>query len=717
MTRGVKILAMLLVAAWCSILPSTAYAAEQETQGGPQTEEVAEPQTETEGKQGGAYDSKQTFGIDTELDGLSGSAKYLGSQYRDNYKLDLEKTGITEILDAGLNAVANMLFSAFKLLGTLACAVVYFCLDFSFADAFSGVITDIQSELIGGVYQQLWLLAVMILAGFILIKLAKKDLAGILVDFSMVILVSALSILMVKNSSSVLTATTDLTKSVAESVFSGLDGVMQDAQEAQNGKGYAKNAVGALWVDLIHVPWLTMEFGDAQVDDEVVEQILSLEPGSSDRTDIVEDLDDETGCFDKGRGVDRLGMLLCYAIPFTLKIGVFIAVALMQMLGQFLAVFVILLATFVLVLAMIPSYGMSVLKKWVDKFVDVHLSMMILSFLLAIMIWLNKVIFSYAGTFGWFITLLIQSVICLLLVMNYRTILFMLLHPRDGMQDIQRVLRMMARQNRREYGRYETPSYGNRGSEPQGQPQEPQNRGYVSGQWEQYGQDPYGSRHPNVSATAVHQTPPSYGYSPRGQDNENVDQHPNGEPQAPVDYQPPEDGGYSTVSEMEGTYAQDYEAIRNAPTQQEIYELYEDEVRNRGKGIEGAQDPDVEDGGQDKPIRFRVTEMELDTLPGNSGEQKDGPEEAGPPYGGKQEPAEGEERKAYVEFQEAQVGGQDGSVGPGEKIRIPQEETNTPPIQEALPQAGNARTEPQGGMEFEDPEGKQPEKEENRTID
>lgn len=719
MKRGGKILAVLLLALWCSFQPATVHATEAQPPTEAQTEAVTgpetEPQTEEEARQGGGYNSKQTFGIDTELDGLSGSAKYLGSQYRDHYSLDLEKTGITEILDAGLNAVANLLFYGIKLFGMLVCFVVNLCLNFSFADTFSGMITDIQSNLIAGVYGQLWLFAVMILSGFILIKLVKRDLAGILQDFAMVIFVSALSILMLYNSETVLTATTDLTKSISGSVFNSLDGMLLDEP---NGKGYAENAAGALWVDLVHVPWLTLEFGDAQADGEMVEKILSLEPGSSDRKDIVEDMNDETGCFDKGRGIDRLGMLLCYLVPFILKIVVFTVVALLQMVGQFLAVFIILLATFVLVLALVPTYGTGVLHKWVEKFIDVHLSMIILSFLLALMLWLNKVLFSYAGTFGWFITLLIQSVLCLVLFMNFRTILHLLLHPRDGMQDLQRMMRMMARQNRGGgYDRHGDHDYDkDKDSHSHGQnyggsqdPYHGQGAYYSQGTYDYqdpyYSQGSHGNGQPSYGVP-YQMPPPSYGSGgqPYGEDAQTA-RH----------YHTPDAGDYTPPPEQSARDSTDYDAIRRAPTQQELYDLYQEDERSaRESGIGEGQEQPAESGDQAKPIHFQAADNEQAGSAAASSEHITGHENGPGDLADASLPQPGEstgegERKPPIRFQESGTEGQNENAQSQEKIRLPEEEAKAAPAPQAPPQSGYAGTQVQEAREATDPAGERPE--------
>lgn len=699
--RGTKILVFLLAMAWFMVFPAIAKATEQtETQAETMAETMDGTETEEEGVRVGSYDSKGTFGISTELDGLSGDAAYLGSMYRENYRLDMEKTGITEILEAGLNAFANILFSAFRMLGMMVCAVVYFCLSFSFADSFSGLVGNIQADLVNGIYQQLWLLAVMFLAGFTVVKLAKRDMAGILGDFCMVIFVSALSFSVVKYSEKTLTVTTGLTHSISESVFGALDKVTGDGGDAS----YAKAAAGGLWVDLVHVPWMTLEFGDAKVDEDTVQEILSLEPGSADRKDIIADLDGETGCFDKGRGGDRLGMLLCYAVPFILKSVVFVAVALLQMLGQFLAVFIILLAAFVLVLAIVPSYGISLMQKWMNKFIDVHLSMVILSFILALMVWLNKVVFSYMGTFGWLITLLIQSVLCLALVMNYRALLSMLLHPRDGMQDVQRLLKMMARQNRGFYPgqgmgswRFGDTGYGSGvGTRQDGRTEtdEP----YSGGQgynWGGYG----GGRDtgPEPYHGGQHYQPV---YDPEGGQRGNQETAREEPGQAP---------DTENIHLQEPPYVQDYDAIRRAPTPQEVYDLYQDDKEDTG-----ADTQRLDTVESDRDVPTGMTRLQKGGMPegitGDTGYSEQWQEES------LQEGQAGTEegQKAYIRL----ITGKEGQRLDAVYQEGPMEEKaeGTPvqaPVPESLPLPGYSAAGGDEGIqikpEVQDTEGRLPE--------
>lgn len=569
-----------------------------------QTETSAVTEAEEEDGAISAYDNQKTFGISDELDGLSGNAKYVGSKYRQNYHLDLEKTGITEMLESGINMLANVVFGIYQFLATVTCSIVYFCLDFSFADLIAGFITKLQSSLINGVFKQLWYLAVVAMGFSLVGNMLKREFAEIFKNLAMVVGVTILSLLLVSHTETILTASTNITKSASTAIFTGLDTATGMSEDGS----YAAVAAGSLWSDMIHEPWLTLEFGSLDPDGEVVDEILSLQKGSADRKEIVKDLNKETGCFDKSRGVDRLSMLLCYSIPFLMKMVVFIAIALLQVVGQVVAVFIMLLAFIVLVLAIIPRYGTSIISTWLEKFLDVHLSMLILSFLMALLIWINKLAYSLAGTIGWFIALVLQAVICVVLFMNYKTILFMLMHPRDGMSDINRMMRRMngpgGGRNHSGRGSYEWEEDYPRRRRRSGRYEDDDDDGY-DGDEDRYTHggrtDPYEDSGYDGYADYGHGRGTSDRRPYSRSENERMRQgrrnYDGGNDAQPAEtLQEPMVQGADTMSERA-----DYEAIRNAPTSQELYDMFvnpQDVSADAG----GTSDTNRVDGGTEEPL-------------------------------------------------------------------------------------------------------------------
>jgi len=259
-----------------------------------------------------------------------------------------------------------------------------------------------------------------------------------------------------------------------------------------------------------------------------------------------------------------------------------------------------LLAFIVLVLAMIPRYGTSIMGKWLEKFLDVHLSMLVLSFLMALLIWINKMAYTLAGTIGWFIAMVLQAVICVVLFMNYKTILFMLMHPRDGMSDINRMLHRMNRQGsrgyqgntydaeddnysgrrhrRREYEDYDDyePDDGYRGVP------------YYSQRNDGMGVDPYGEtdryshpRYPayyNRESGTVGYREPDMGDRSDSRQTGQVDAS-NGNINSRGSQETLQEPVIESADTMQDR--PDYAAIRNAPSGQELYNMFENTEANR----------------------------------------------------------------------------------------------------------------------------------------
>ena len=82
--------------------------------------------------------------ISDELDDLEGDGKYVGSEYRNNYQLDVEKLGVTEVAEKALNALANIVFSVISCLGFLTVAIFYHALSFDLAALLQPQIDSIQ---------------------------------------------------------------------------------------------------------------------------------------------------------------------------------------------------------------------------------------------------------------------------------------------------------------------------------------------------------------------------------------------------------------------------------------------------------------------------------------------------------------------------------------------------------------------------------------------
>lgn len=341
-----------------------------------------------------------------EFNNLEGDAKYLGKDYVDNYYLDIEKTDMFDTGEKMMNGIANALFSFYKTMSKLVCSIFYFAMEFDINDILGTQINGIQKALRNGIFTPLFTLAFSG-AAFIMIKrLLKRDVSGVLGEMGKVIVLVVLSCLVVTKSSTVLSYTTKATKEVATGILIDMNTEM--GIKNTSGTSYAAEAAGVLWVNLIHEPWKSMEFGKFNPKEEIIESFLSAKPGSDKRKELVEEYEKEhEGTFSKTKGTASIGILLAYFIPFIIKGGLYIIVAVIQLVFQLVALFLMILAPIILLLAMLPGYE-SIVTSWLKKMLETQISILIITFVMALMIKLDMSLYSLIPKIGWYVCMFLQ---------------------------------------------------------------------------------------------------------------------------------------------------------------------------------------------------------------------------------------------------------------------------------------------------------------------
>ena len=349
-------------------------------------------------------EASSSIGITDEFDDLESDARYLGSEYRDNYYLDLEKTGILDTGEALLNGMANILFFFIRFLAFLTVAIFYYAMGFDIAGMFAPYIGEIQETLKEGIFEPLFMLAMCGTFFIVIMKFWKRDMTGIVVEFGKVILVAVLAILVVKDSATAMSYVTGITKGVSVSIINGVTYGIDSS-----GEDYAAEAAGILWINLIHEPWKTLEFGYDIPDNDVIAGFLALNSGDPARKELVEEYENET-VFAKERGAERIGFCLAYLIPFLGKCAIYILASLIQIVFQLVAILYLFLAPLVLLLALIPGYEMNIITIWLKKMLNTQISILTVSFVLALLVKVDKILYDLNPVLGWFPVLLFQTV-------------------------------------------------------------------------------------------------------------------------------------------------------------------------------------------------------------------------------------------------------------------------------------------------------------------
>lgn len=347
------------------------------------------------------------IGIKTEFDSLDGDGKYLGSEYRSNYKLDLEELGITEVPEKMFNSIANAIFNIISFLGFAAAAFFYYALDFDLASLLQPQINKIQETLHNGFFTpmlQLVIVGAIILA---ICKYARRDFVGLLEQLGKVCFIMVLSVLVVSDSSKFLSYATSVTKGASVSILTGIN----DIDVGENVNNYAANAASVLWISLVHEPWKALEFGDYNYTNDDVEFFLTAS-GSERKDRVAEMMDGDKGPFSKDRSAIRVGQGLIILLTVFVKVIVYIVVSAMCFLFQVVAIFFILMAPLILLLSLVPGYDFELLGVWARKIMETQVGVLIITFLIGVMVFFDRALQALASEIGWFIVLIMQIAVC-----------------------------------------------------------------------------------------------------------------------------------------------------------------------------------------------------------------------------------------------------------------------------------------------------------------
>lgn len=355
-----------------------------------------------------AFASK-TVGITDEFDGLEGDGKYFSQEYRDNYQLDIEKLGIKDAGYGMLNAISNGIFSAITFVGLASISVFYYALDFDIAALLEPMISSIQSSIRLNVFLpifQLILVGAFILA---IIRFARRDFSGLMGQFGKVIFVLLMSVLLVHDSATFLSYTSNITKSLSVQIMTGVSGVDMESGTSE----YAATAAGVLWVSLVHEPWKSLEFAGYDYSDEDVEFFLTETDEDTRNNKVQEIREDNPKAFSKSTAGQRIGQGAIMFLTMLFKCIVYILIAVILLLFQVFTIIMVLLAPIILLIALMPGYDFMILGAWCRKMLEIQVGILVVTFLMGIMVLMDQLIQGMSYTIGWYIAVILQVAMCI----------------------------------------------------------------------------------------------------------------------------------------------------------------------------------------------------------------------------------------------------------------------------------------------------------------
>ncbi len=350
----------------------------------------------------------------TRFQNLSGDAYYINCA--NGYSLDMEETGLLESGDAIIHSIANIIFAFIKWVGQIVTTLFYFCMDFDLTNLFGNEINVIQNTLNSGIFEPMFIIGFCGCAVILLKKMMKRDLMGAYGEILKVIGIFVLSLLVVRDSATVLSMTTNITKSISTQALVG----MQDNGHITDTATYAANCAGTLWVNLVHQPWEFIEFGNDPVDENFVRLALTdntYAPNSVNREAYI-DAYTTGNAFSKERSGERAAFMILYLFPFLLKSAIYIVMAIISIAFQLISVFFVILAPVVLILAMFPGYE-GILTSWLKKILESQLSILIMSFVIGLLIKVDDMLYTNcSGQWGWLIVMVVQVGLALAIVLK-----------------------------------------------------------------------------------------------------------------------------------------------------------------------------------------------------------------------------------------------------------------------------------------------------------
>lgn len=354
----------------------------------------------------------------------SGWGQFIQDKYRVNYYLDSEKlSGMSDWINMGMNGLANLAFYIQILLSWLGISIFNLCFEANITNAFSDILTSVSTSLHNGVFDKFYMIMFMVSLISILIYFAKRNFSAVFSHILVVALIVSLSVIIKSdNARNFIVETTSFSREIGESLVNSLVG----SQSSENEDVNTNDIVGSLWSNLVHKPWMILEFdGKYDVNNEssdsdgmtVSKKILSESKNSDEREKAFEELGIKNISYS-----GRLASSVILFIITLIKLMILIAISVVQVFMQIMGISIILIAPFMLLMAIVPFFGGLNLIKWLgEKYLGVQVTIVLLSFVIGVLLLIDQVTLTFFMNLGasFPIALMIQSV-CWIMVIVFR---------------------------------------------------------------------------------------------------------------------------------------------------------------------------------------------------------------------------------------------------------------------------------------------------------
>lgn len=341
------------------------------------------------------------------------------TDYRQNYSIDV-KAGFFDPVDKMLNRITNILFVIQRIFVESVIYLFHEALQFSSYELFDVILKSFISGMYKTTFGITSSILISLLGIYFVIKMLQQRQVEFWTELAKTIGIVAVATLYFTNplllANKVEEASNELTMMIVSSSNKEAITNYKDAMEANQERGYRpeKNTeiitvvANNLWNEYVHRPWRLMEFGDENIADEWQERVLQTSISSDQRKDVIDELEKRTTIDTESMTIKRLGFMIMYLIPLIINV-LLMAIFCIAIIGlQFLVTLVFVLGVFIFILALVPSYGTQIIKKWAFNILFLSGTKIVMAFLLMVMLTFNSALYATAGEKGWLYTLLLQ---------------------------------------------------------------------------------------------------------------------------------------------------------------------------------------------------------------------------------------------------------------------------------------------------------------------
>jgi len=363
-----------------------------------------------------AYDPAEgAFPKIDEVFGSQNNSPYL-TKYINNYYLDMREMGAIERIqkmEGAFNGIANLLFTLQAYLARMLIIVVYYAYEIDVYSIFSGLIDSVFKEMKLALFDELSMVAIVLLGIYYLTKIIADQKTQVWVAILQTVFILVLALALFNNPTGMLKRIDEYSKDMSRSVLAG---TYKATNQGHTPKSAVIAASNDIWIMFVHKPWQILEFGSIEIAEREQDKILSLAPGSKERQAIIDELAKDGKLFSPDWGIKRTGFMLLYMLPMFVM-GVIIGALALLIIGyQFLAMFFTLMGIFVFILALVPFFGPRIINNWASKIIANGFIKVLISFILALIFAVNAALFNLIGVYGWFVILMLQIAMILMIV-------------------------------------------------------------------------------------------------------------------------------------------------------------------------------------------------------------------------------------------------------------------------------------------------------------